>query len=60
MQQILAENAAKLYDFDLEALAPLAAKLGPTVEEIAAPLESLPKDANQALRRGAGLERSVA
>ena len=51
MQQILAENAAKMYDFDLEALAPLAAKFGPTVEELAQPLDKLPEDANEALRR---------
>ena len=49
-RKILAGNAAKLYDFDLDALAPLAAKIGPTVAEIA--------DAD---RRGAGedLERTV-
>ena len=32
---LLAGNAAKLYDFDLKKLAPLAAKFGPTVDEIA-------------------------
>jgi len=34
-----------VYDFDLEALAPLAAEHGPTVEEIAVPLDKLPKNA---------------
>ena len=30
MRRILGENAEQLYDFDLEALAPLAAECGPT------------------------------
>ena len=51
---ILGENAAKLYGFDLDALAPLAAEHGPTVEELAQPLVDLPDGANSALRRGAG------
>ena len=53
MRMILAGNAARLYDFDLEALAPLAATYGPTVEEIAQPLEQLPENPNRALLRGA-------
>ena len=40
--KILAGNAANLYDFDLDALAPLAARIGPTVEEIATPIEAVP------------------
>ena len=55
MSRILAENAAKLYDFDLAALAPLARKFGPTVDELAQPLEALPEGANEALKRGAGI-----
>jgi hypothetical protein len=51
LQDILAGNAAKLYEFDLDALAPEAARVGPTVEEIAQPLTELPENANQALRR---------
>jgi len=54
MRKILSENAAKLYDFDLAALAKLAAVHGPTVDELATPLERLPDDPNDALRRGAG------
>jgi len=38
IQQILAGNAARVYGFDLEALAPLAARVGPTKAEIAEPL----------------------
>jgi predicted TIM-barrel fold metal-dependent hydrolase len=37
LRDLLAGNAAKLYDFDLDALAPLAAKIGPTVDEIHTP-----------------------
>jgi predicted TIM-barrel fold metal-dependent hydrolase len=51
LRTILAGNAAKLYDFDLDALAPLAERYGPTVAEIAQPLDALPTDANEALRR---------
>jgi predicted TIM-barrel fold metal-dependent hydrolase len=52
MQRILAENVAKLYDFDLERLAPLAAEYGPTVEELAVPLDCLPDEPNEALLKG--------
>ena len=37
LRQILAGNAAELYGFDLDALAPLAARVGPTVDELATP-----------------------
>jgi predicted TIM-barrel fold metal-dependent hydrolase len=49
LRQLLAGNAAALYDFDLDALAPLAAQVGPTVEEITVPLDEVPEDANEAL-----------
>lgn len=45
LQQVLAGNAAEVYDFDLDALAPLAAQFGPTVAEIAVPLDQIPADA---------------
>jgi hypothetical protein len=54
MQKLLAENCAKLYDFDLAKLAPLAAKFGPTVEELSVPLDKLPDSPNEALLRSAG------
>ncbi len=38
-RKILSENAARLYRFDLEALAPIAAEFGPTVAEVHTPLE---------------------
>src|SRR3954470_10079031 len=53
MKRLLAENAANLYGFDLDKLAPLAAEFGPTVDEIAQPLDALPEHPNEALKRGA-------
>jgi predicted TIM-barrel fold metal-dependent hydrolase len=53
LQQLLAGNAAELYDFDLDALAPYAEKVGPTVAEIAVPLDRLPDNPNEALLRAA-------
>ncbi len=44
-------NAAELYGFDLDTLAPLAEKVGPTVGEMATPLDRLPDQANEALTR---------
>ena len=52
LQRLLAENVATLYDFDLDALAPLAQKVGPTVEELQQPLVDLPENPNEALLRG--------
>jgi len=45
LQRVLAGNAAEVYGFDLDALAPLAVEHGPTVEELAVPLEDIPVDA---------------
>ena len=50
LRDMLAGNCAKLYDFDLEALQPLADKYGPTVEELKVPFDTLPDNANDALR----------
>jgi hypothetical protein len=49
LRQLLAGNAAALYGFDLDALAPAAAQHGPTVAEIATPLGELPAEPNEAL-----------
>ena len=38
VRQILAGNASRLYGFDLDALAPLAADIGPKVEDVHTPL----------------------
>jgi len=51
---MLGGNAAELYDFDLEKLAPLVAQIGPTPEEIEQPLaedEFPEKTASMAFRR---------
>src|SRR5262245_33852105 len=53
LRNVLAGNAAKLYDFDLDAPAPLAEQYGPTVEELATPLTELPDKPNAALLRAA-------
>ena len=39
VQQLVGGNAAALYDFDLDALAPLASKVGPTYDEVAEPYD---------------------
>ena len=53
LRKVLAENAAVLYGFDLDGLAPAAAQFGPTVTEIAEPLTQLPDEPNEALLRNA-------
>jgi hypothetical protein len=50
-RKLLAGNAAALYDFDLAALDRAAAKVGPLVSEVDAPLESMPEHPNMALAR---------
>jgi predicted TIM-barrel fold metal-dependent hydrolase len=49
VRKLLSENAAALYGFDLDALAPLAAKVGPTVAEIATPVDEVPEKELQRL-----------
>lgn len=49
LRMLLAGNAARLYDFDLEALAPLASKIGPTVAEVATPIDAVPDKALERL-----------
>jgi hypothetical protein len=44
LRKIFAGNIAQVYDFDLDALAPLAAEVGPTPEEVAVPLDEVPAD----------------
>ena len=45
LTQILSRTAADVYGFDLDLLAPLAGEFGPTVEELATPLDAVPKGA---------------
>lgn len=54
LRRILTHNAAELYGFDLDALAPGAAQFGPTVDEIAVPLDTLPDEPNEALLGSVG------
>lgn len=53
IQLFVATTTAKVYGFDLDALRPDADRFGPTVAEIAQPLQSLPEGANESLRRSA-------
>jgi predicted TIM-barrel fold metal-dependent hydrolase len=53
VRKVLSENAAALYGFDLDALRPIADRIGPTVGEVAEPLTELPPEPNEALLRNA-------
>ena len=53
LHELVAVNAAELYGFDIDALVPIAQRVGPTVAEIGEPLVELPEDANDALRKAA-------
>ena len=46
---MLGGNAAALYGFDLDALQPIADRVGPTVAELATPVEAaqIPPDADR-------------
>jgi predicted TIM-barrel fold metal-dependent hydrolase len=52
MRALLGENAARVYGFDLAALDRLAAGCGPTPDEIAVPLDSVPEAATSPAFRG--------
>jgi hypothetical protein len=43
LTRMLSTNAAEVYGFDLAKLAPLAEKIGPTVDELATPLDRIPE-----------------
>lgn len=58
-RMIFAENAANLYGFDLESLAPLAQKFGPTAAQIAQPLETIPEDSLCYLFQGERARRAA-
>jgi len=49
VQAMVGGNAARLYGFDLDALAPVAARVGPTHAEVAAPIDpaDIPLDAER-------------
>ncbi|TVR27705.1 MAG: amidohydrolase [Ilumatobacter sp.] len=52
LARLLSGNAADLYGFDLDKLAPYTAAVGPSVEELAEPLTELPENPNDALMKG--------
>jgi predicted TIM-barrel fold metal-dependent hydrolase len=56
-RMMLGENAAALYGFDLEALAPLAERIGVTPASVADPLDEIPKEATSPMLRRAYFER---
>ncbi|MDH3705328.1 MAG: amidohydrolase [Acidimicrobiia bacterium] len=45
LRKLFSENAAAVYGFDLEVLDPLGAEFGPTVDEVAVPLDTKPEGA---------------
>ena len=51
LRQVLSENAAKVYNFDLPKLAALADAHGPTVDELAEPITELPESQSPAFSR---------
>jgi predicted TIM-barrel fold metal-dependent hydrolase len=52
VQAMLSGNAARLYDFDLDALAPIAAQVGPLVSEVETPLDEVPAEATSPVFTG--------
>jgi predicted TIM-barrel fold metal-dependent hydrolase len=52
LRMILAGNAAELYQFDLDALADVAERIGPTVEEVHTPLDATPSGTMQGVHAG--------
>jgi predicted TIM-barrel fold metal-dependent hydrolase len=43
LRRVLGANAAEVYGFDLDALAPIATRVGPTVDELMEPYEGIPE-----------------
>ena len=59
-EAMLTTNAAALYRFDLDALAPVAARIGPRVAEVQTPLGAPPPVAGVPFRTEAAFEQRVA
>jgi hypothetical protein len=49
-------NAARVYGFDLDLLAPVAARVGPRVDEVNVPLEHVPADSHSIAFAGEDLK----
>jgi predicted TIM-barrel fold metal-dependent hydrolase len=60
VQQMVGRNAARMYGFDIDALVPVAADVGPTIAELAGPMDAseIPPDTTcetfETVRRPAG------
>jgi predicted TIM-barrel fold metal-dependent hydrolase len=54
VRAMVGENAARVYGFDLDALAPLAAEYGPTVDEVMGGLDAVPVGATSMAFRDRG------
>jgi predicted TIM-barrel fold metal-dependent hydrolase len=53
VRQVTSENAARVYGFDVAALAPVGSRVGPAVDEVAVALDAVPADsASPAFTRG--------
>lgn len=53
IRQVTSENVARVYGFDVAALAPIGSRVGPTVDEVAVTLDAVPSDsASPAFTRG--------
>ena len=52
LKKVLSENAAGVYGFDLDKLRVIADRIGPTVEEIATPLDRGPRPPEPRLPAG--------
>jgi hypothetical protein len=44
VRQVTSRTAAHVYGFDLDALAPIAERIGPGIDEVAVPLDAVPAD----------------
>jgi hypothetical protein len=53
---MLGENAARLYGFDLAALAPIAERVGVTPEAVCQPIDEIPADTTSPMLRKARLQ----
>jgi predicted TIM-barrel fold metal-dependent hydrolase len=53
IRQVTSENVARVYGFDTASLAPIGSRVGPTVDEVAVTLDTVPADsASPAFTRG--------
>jgi len=53
IRQVTSENVARVYGFDVDALTPIGARVGPRVDEVAVALDAVPTDsASPAFTRG--------